>query len=111
MSVKSSSGTPKKVAVLAACRLLAVQAVADGDEGGIGIELELDRAACTLGRILLCHRVTFRCVAGGGSASLREVDSDQRDFLISLSFSITTFAVGPEEAGFWPVIKWRSVTV
>src|SRR5262247_2501890 len=43
---------------LAACRLLAVQAVADGDEGGIGIELELDRAACTLGRILLCHSVT-----------------------------------------------------
>src|SRR5215470_16417898 len=55
---------------LAACRLLAVEAVADGDEGGIGVELELDRAACTLGRILLCHRVTFRCVAGGGSASL-----------------------------------------
>ena len=31
--------------------------------------------------------------------------------LISLSFSIRTFAAGPEEAGFWPVIKWPSVTV
>jgi len=32
-------------------------------------------------------------------------------FLISSSFSIRTFAVGPEEAGFWPVINWSSVTV
>ena len=57
---------------LAACRLLAVEAVADGDEGGIGVELELDRAACTLGRILLCHRVTFRCVAGEVARRLEE---------------------------------------
>jgi len=42
---------------LTAGRLLAVQAMADRDKGRIGIELELDRAARTLRRILLCHRV------------------------------------------------------
>src|SRR5215467_15135003 len=49
----------EKSSRLAACRLLAVQAVADGDEGRIGIELELDRAAGALSRIFLCHKSTF----------------------------------------------------
>jgi hypothetical protein len=33
-------------------RLLAVKAVTDGDEGGIGIELEFDCAACALSCVL-----------------------------------------------------------
>jgi len=40
-------------------RLLAVEAVTDGDEGGIGIELEFDRAACALSRALLCPTVSL----------------------------------------------------
>src|SRR5215475_12572248 len=40
-------------------RLLAVKAVTDGDEGGIGIELEFDCTACALRRVLLCHMVSF----------------------------------------------------
>jgi putative intracellular protease/amidase len=40
-------------------RLLAVKAVTDGDERGIGIELEFDCAACALSRVLLCHMVSF----------------------------------------------------
>src|SRR5262249_61064858 len=40
-------------------RLLAVKAVTDGDEGGIGIELEFDCTACALSRVLLCHMVSF----------------------------------------------------
>src|SRR5262249_32277300 len=43
----------------AAGRPLAVKAVTDGDEGGIGIELEFDCAACALSRVLLCHVVNF----------------------------------------------------
>src|SRR5262249_12532241 len=57
---------------LAACRLLAVQAVADGDEGRIGIELELDRAACALSRIFLCHRNAFPRANLDDRASLEE---------------------------------------
>src|SRR5262249_53914362 len=37
-------------------RLLAVKAVTDGDEGGIGIELELYDAARAPTGIFLCHR-------------------------------------------------------
>jgi len=33
------------------------------------------------------------------------------DICISSSFSIRTFAAGPDEAGFWPLINWPSVTV
>jgi hypothetical protein len=36
-------------------RLLAVKAVTDGDEGGIGIKLEFDCAASALSCVLLCH--------------------------------------------------------
>src|SRR6516164_9063867 len=44
-------------------RLLAIQAVTDGDKGGIGIELEFDCAACALSRVLLCHwSVSFSTV-------------------------------------------------
>ena len=39
--------------------LLAVQAVTDGDEGGIGVERELDRAARALSRMFLGHMITF----------------------------------------------------
>src|SRR5215831_1425024 len=39
----------------AAAGLAAVQAIAIGDEGRIGIELEFDCAACALRRILLRH--------------------------------------------------------
>src|SRR5438094_10553161 len=44
---------------LATGRLLAVPAMTDRDEGGIGLELELDRAACALGRMFLRHVITF----------------------------------------------------
>ena len=44
-------------------RPLAVKAVTDSDEGGIGIELEFDCAACALSRVLLCHMVSFPCVS------------------------------------------------
>src|SRR5262249_41321252 len=40
-------------------RLLAVKVGTDGDEGGIGIELEFDGAACALSRVLLGHMVSF----------------------------------------------------
>src|SRR5262249_23851249 len=41
-------------------RLLAVKAVTERDEGGIGIELELYGAACAPSRVLLRHRVSLR---------------------------------------------------
>jgi hypothetical protein len=40
---------------LAARGLLAVEAVTDGDEGGIAIEFEFDGAACALSRVFLRH--------------------------------------------------------
>jgi hypothetical protein len=40
-------------------RLLAVKAVTDGDEGGIGIELEPYGAARAPSRVLSCHLVSY----------------------------------------------------
>jgi hypothetical protein len=44
-------------------RLLPVKAMTDSYEGGIGIELEFDCAACALRRVLLCHVVSFPYVS------------------------------------------------
>ena len=55
-------------------RLLAVKAVTDGNEGGIGIELEFDCAACAPSRVLPCHMVSFPCVSlrvAGGALERR----------------------------------------
>ena len=43
----------------AAGRLFAVQAMTDGNKGGIGIEFKLDGAACALSCVLLSHMITF----------------------------------------------------
>jgi hypothetical protein len=43
----------------AAGRLFAVQAMTDGNEGGIGIEFKLDGAARALSCVLLSHIITF----------------------------------------------------
>src|SRR5262249_46159482 len=48
-------------------RLLAVKAVTDGDEGGIGIELELYGAARAPTGIFLCHRKLHNAVVGSPS--------------------------------------------
>jgi hypothetical protein len=52
-------GHPEEGGRFTAGRLLAVEAVTDSDEGGIGIELEFDRAACALSGVLLRHGVSF----------------------------------------------------
>jgi len=52
-------GYAKERGRFTARRLLAVKAVTDDDEGGIGIELEFDYPACTLSRVLLCHIVSI----------------------------------------------------
>ena len=57
--MKSSSGTPKNVSRFAAGRLFAVQAMTDGNKGGIGIEFKLDGAAGALSCVLLSHMLTL----------------------------------------------------
>src|SRR5262249_22636389 len=52
-------------------RLLAVKAVTDGDEGGIGVELEFDCAACALSRVLLCHMISSFFNQGSASGGSR----------------------------------------
>ena len=63
----------------AAGRLLAVKAVTDGDEGGIGIELEFDCAACALRRVLLCHVLGLLFDWQASVAFPNPTSSDNRD--------------------------------
>src|SRR5215467_8650865 len=99
MSVKSSSGTPKKVAASPPVDFLQSRQWQTAIKVGSVLNSNLIAPHA--------HWAVYFFAIGlpplrswGDSASLREDDSAQRDFLISLSFSIRTFAAGPDEAGF-----------
>src|SRR5262245_58775105 len=116
MSVKSSSGTPKKIAVAPPDDFL--QSLQWHSATKVGSVLNSNftapQAHCAVYFLLMSF--TLRCWtlpdrSVNAHAWLPTSISGPGYFAFLFSISIRSLAAGPDDAGCWPVINWPSLTV